>query len=410
MSDQTPIRVVLVDDDPAMLSAAQLVLRQNPRIEIVATGVNGREAIQLANRHRPDVMVLDIHMPVMNGLEATARIARVFPSIGLIILTSEDAPDIVKDAFRSGAREYLDKAREVSKLGEAVVRVDLQRNRSAPSRGMACLWAFYGPKSSAGSTRMAVDVAVELALLDYRVLLIDLDAVQGDCAFYLNVGRKAGSRFLWTELEEMTEVDEPMLAAITRAYRLPGEQGIDLALIDSPGTIPPSGTRVDENLAVVTEALLTRYDYVIADFPPGRVLDTTFVPVLDLCERLFLVTNRDLSSLKNLTRFIRLLSESAFSSSRISVLLSAMMTHGGVDARDYMKRLNITVQDTVDVPLDTQACDEAVRKGLPVRIAAPGGPLARFQQSLVYRCLNIAPREEVKPTGLWTRLKSALLP
>lgn len=407
--NESPIRVVLIDDDESMLQAGQLVLRQNPRIQVVATGANGREAIQLANRHRPDVMVLDVHMPVMDGLEATARIARVFPSIGLIIMTSEDAPEIVKDAFRSGAREYLDKAREISQLASAVVRVDSLRDRSAPSRGMACLWGFHGPKGSAGTTRMAVDTACELALLDYRVLLVDLDALQGDCAFYLNIGKKAGARHLWSEVAELTTIDEPMLGAITRQYELPGVEGVELSVIDSPCVVPPSAPGVGEHLTAVMEAFLTRYDYVIVDFPPTRLLDPLFVPILDLCERLFLVNNRDLSSLKNLTRLIRLLSVSSFSSSRISVMLSPLLIQGGVDPREYLRRLDIAVQEVTDVPMDAVNCDEASRRGLPLRAVSPTGPLARFMSALVYRCLNLTPLEP-KPTGLWERVKRAFLP
>lgn len=101
-AERSPIRVVLVDDDPAITGAVKLKLRSRTEIEVVATGSNGRDALQLANRHKPDVMVLDVNMPVLNGLKAAARIAHAFPALGVLILTSEEAQDIAKQAIRGG--------------------------------------------------------------------------------------------------------------------------------------------------------------------------------------------------------------------------------------------------------------------------------------------------------------------
>ncbi|MBI4865276.1 MAG: response regulator, partial [Candidatus Riflebacteria bacterium] len=286
------IRVVLVDDDDTIIATVKLVLRKHPQIEIVGTGCNGREALVLANRLRPDVLVLDINMPVLNGLEATARISRSFPSIGVLMLTSEDTPDTIKQALRSGALNYLSKATELGKVGAAILDADHRRNRDAPCKGLSCTWAFYGAKGSAGATTLAINVALDLATLQHRVLLIDLDSLQGDCGFYLNLGAGKTSLPLplLAKLEDLETIDGAELDSMVSRVPVDRDTEVFLDVLASPCAYVPTTERSQQHLPRVLDFLQARYDYVIIDLPSSRLIDPLSMVALDNCERLFLPT------------------------------------------------------------------------------------------------------------------------
>jgi DNA-binding NarL/FixJ family response regulator len=104
------IRVLLVDDQELVRTGFRMVLADEDGIEVVGEAANGREAIAAAERHRPDVVVMDIRMPVMDGIEATRRLASAGPDAAgprILVLTTFDADEHVVDAIRAGASGFL---------------------------------------------------------------------------------------------------------------------------------------------------------------------------------------------------------------------------------------------------------------------------------------------------------------
>jgi DNA-binding NarL/FixJ family response regulator len=104
------IRVLLVDDQELVRTGFRMVLADEEAIEVVGEAANGREAIAAAERHRPDVIVMDIRMPVMDGIEATRRLAAAEADAAgprILVLTTFDADEHVVDAIRAGASGFL---------------------------------------------------------------------------------------------------------------------------------------------------------------------------------------------------------------------------------------------------------------------------------------------------------------
>lgn len=113
------ISVLIVDDHPLVRSGARIML-DDPGIEIVGEAASGAESIQLAGTLRPDVILMDIGMPDMNGLEATAAIKRDFPDIAVVILTGDTSREFVRSAIEAGAVGYLMKGAARDLLLQAV--------------------------------------------------------------------------------------------------------------------------------------------------------------------------------------------------------------------------------------------------------------------------------------------------
>lgn len=101
------IRVVLADDHTLFTDGVHSLLDQEPHLQVIGTATNGHVLLDLLHSCQPDVVMLDINMPVLNGLEATSRIRRAYPGIGIIMLSSYQDTYLVNQARSNGANGYL---------------------------------------------------------------------------------------------------------------------------------------------------------------------------------------------------------------------------------------------------------------------------------------------------------------
>jgi len=114
------IRVLLVDDHQLFRAGIHALLQTTGDIEVVAEASDGREALPLVAAHHPDVVLLDIMMPNLNGLDATARLTHMFPRVRVIIVSMNADTDSVLKALRAGAVGYLVKTADPAELGLAI--------------------------------------------------------------------------------------------------------------------------------------------------------------------------------------------------------------------------------------------------------------------------------------------------
>jgi DNA-binding NarL/FixJ family response regulator len=114
------IRVVVADDQGMVRSGFSVLLNAQPDIEVIGEAVNGREAITQAEVLRPDVILMDVRMPVLDGLQATRRITAMPDAPKILVLTTFDLDDYVYEALRSGASGFLLKDASATELANAV--------------------------------------------------------------------------------------------------------------------------------------------------------------------------------------------------------------------------------------------------------------------------------------------------
>lgn len=106
-TEESSIRVLVADDDAAFLGSLQELIDRQPELHVIGAAANGLEAIELADKLGPDAVVLDLHMPLLDGVSAAARLRRDHPSVCLIALTGDDAPALHRAVREAGADEVL---------------------------------------------------------------------------------------------------------------------------------------------------------------------------------------------------------------------------------------------------------------------------------------------------------------
>jgi CheY-like chemotaxis protein len=195
-----PIRVLAVDDSVTIREALEVLIDAQPDMELVGAAASGHEAVRRAAELQPDIVLMDIHMPDLDGIQATWLVSSRAPHGAVIMVTSEERIDFLQKAMSAGAQGYVLKpfrtgaqlfqtirevhgrssARRMQMVGGAPIDTSLR-----PRIGKRIV--VLGPKGGVGSTTVAVNVALQLANSQRAVALFDADFLAGDTTIHLDV-------------------------------------------------------------------------------------------------------------------------------------------------------------------------------------------------------------------------------
>ncbi len=170
-----PIRVVISDDHDLFRRGLKMVLEAEEDIEVVAEAADGQEAVARVEELAPDVVLMDVRMPRMGGIEATRLIRQLFPTTRIIVLTVSDEEDDIYGAVKAGANGYLLKEVSIEEVADAVRAVFTGQSLISPALASKLLAEFSGPPK-------AVDDPSAVRLTEREVEVLKLVALGHDNA------------------------------------------------------------------------------------------------------------------------------------------------------------------------------------------------------------------------------------
>jgi DNA-binding NarL/FixJ family response regulator len=215
----TTVRVLVVDDHPLFRQGVLFTLGRQPDLMIVGEGENGRQAVQMAEQMKPDVLLLDITMPEMDGLQAAAEVMRVSPQTNIVMLTASEEGDDLMVAMKAGALGYVVKGAGAGEIVQAVM---------AASRGEA----YITPKMAGNLLREMTqkpsnDPLAELTDRERQVLeLVARGMSNKEVGAELGLAEKTVKHYLTAVLQKLhvrSRVEAALLAQRRGMGKVPGE-------------------------------------------------------------------------------------------------------------------------------------------------------------------------------------------
>ena len=384
------IRVMIVDDISETRENVRKLLQFESDVDVVGVDRTGKEAIQLSQDLNPDVVLMDINMPDMDGISATEAIRAKQPAIQVIILSVQGDQNYMRRAMLAGARDFLTKPPMGDELISAIRRAgamaQTERSKSvqvqvAPVAGnvgsligyggpKGKIVTIYSPKGGTGCTTLAVNLAITLNNEDTRVALVDGNLQFGDVAVFLN---EQGKNTIIDLAPRAEELDPEIVEDVMLKHGASG-----LHILAAPSR-PEYAERVTSTqFAKVLEYLRQMYAYVIVD--TAAFLTDATLSAIDVSDLIVLVTTQDIPSIKNCRLFLDLSQTLGIERDRILFVMNR-----------YDKRINITPdrvtenlkQEVVSViPLDEATVTKAVNRGIPFVLESKNQPAARGVFSL----------------------------
>jgi pilus assembly protein CpaE len=384
------IRVMIVDDVSETRENVRKLLQFESDVDVVGVARTGKEAIQLSQDLSPDVVLMDINMPDMDGISATEAIRAKQPALQVIILSVQGDQNYMRRAMLAGARDFLTKPPMGDELISAIRRAgamaQTERSKSIPVQVAPIagntgailgyggpkgkIVTIYSPKGGTGCTTLAVNLAITLNNEDTRVALVDGNLQFGDVAVFLN---EQGKNTIIDLAPRAEELDPEIVEDVMLKHAASG-----LHVLAAPSR-PEYAERVSSNqFAKVLEYLRQMYAYVIVD-TAAHLTDAT-LSAIDVSDLIVLVTTQDIPSIKNCRLFLDLLQTLGIERDRILFVMNR-----------YDKRINITPDRVADnlkqevvsiIPLDEATVTKAVNRGIPFVLESKSQPAARGVFSL----------------------------
>jgi pilus assembly protein CpaE len=364
------IRVLIVDDIPETRDHLTKLLGFEPDVEVVGAAASGSEAIAQASKLQPDVILMDINMPDMDGIAATERLSAEVPSAAVVMMSVQGEADYLRRSMLAGAREFLVKpfssdeltasirqvyVREKDKIGRAPAPAP----RSAPAEAAASgtVAAVFSPKGGAGRTTIAVNLAVAAAELGRRVVLMDGSFQFGDVALLLNLNPKDKSLF-----DLVPEMDAGGDPENVDTFTVSHSSGLSVLLA------PPSPEMADvitpSGLKLVIDALRQRYDLVVIDC--AAWFNDTTLAILDSADTILTLLTLEITTIKDVRLFLEVAEKLGYED-KISLVLNRADATLGIRVADVEHSIGRRVDHTIAG--DGRAVVYALNRGVPFVIS-----------------------------------------
>lgn len=403
MTNQEKIRVVIVDDVGETRENIRRMLQFDSSLEVVGMARTGKEALQLSQQAKPDVIVMDINMPDMDGITATQEIKKKTPYIQVIILSVQSDPSYMRKAMLAGARDFLTKPPMIDELTDAVKRagvlaqderrkavqsfptnpmdgVKMMPGASAPQGKVVVV---YSPKGGTGRTTIAINLAIALRTDENtKVALVDANLRFGDVAVFLN---EQGKNTILDLTPRVDELDPDIVREVMVTHRT---SGVDL--LAAPPRPEMAEDVTGEQFSKLLNYMRRIYQYIIIDTTSD--LTEAVQAGLDAADQIILVTTQDIPSIKNANLFLSLADATGIKRDRVLFVMNKFDKRISI----MPDRVGASLRQEIVcvIPFDDKVVSFSVNRGIPFmldnnKIQPVGKSISQLAETLRARVAKI---------------------
>lgn len=384
MADNVKIRVLIADDIADTRENLSKLLGFEADMAIVGSAEGGQQAIELAKRERPDVILMDINMPDMDGITATEVIVNTVGS-PIIMMSVQGEQDYMRRSMLAGAREFLVKPFSADELVNSIRHVHemekVKRARYAqtapvggapphgggpaqPERGKVI--TLFSPKGGVGRTTIATNLAVALHQSTGKpVVLVDGSLPFGDVAVILNMNPKA--KTVADLVGSFEQADADVLESVLVSH----STGIKVLL--APPTPESTELITGANIKHVLDTLRERHAFIVVDTWPS--FQEQVLTMMDVADVVLTPLTLEITSLKNVRVFLEIAEKLGYDEHKVQLIANRNDSSGGIKASDIEASLARKIPHAI--VSDGRTLVLAVNRGVPFVISHKDSQVAR---------------------------------
>ena len=395
------IKVLIVDDIPETRDHLTKLLGFESDVEVVGAAAGGPEAILMATASRPDVVLMDINMPGMDGITATEKLAADVPTAAVIMMSVQGEADYLRRSMLAGAREFLVKPFSSDELTASIRQVWAREreklSRYAPvtavteiSNGSgepASVVAVFSPKGGVGRTTVAVNLAVAAAQTGKRVALVDASFQFGDVGVLLNLNpRNKSIADLAGELQtgEAESLDTFMITHSSGVKVLLAPPSPEQAELIGPSAVKK-----------VLNGLRASFELIVVDCPSS--FNEPTLAVLDESDLILTLLTLEITSVKNMRLFLEVCDQLGYGPEKIRLVLNRADSTLGIRVADVEHSIGRKVDHTI--VSDGRSVVYALNRGVPFFLSNREAQVSQDIQRLAAAVTGPAPTVPIVRAG-----------
>lgn len=401
------IKVIIADDVAETREILEKALYFEKDIVVVAKAANGREALQLCKQHQPDVVLMDINMPELDGIAATEAIVAQIPGTQVIIMSVQSEQEYLRRAMLAGAREYLIKPPDTDELVRSIRHVYKlrasaprlaggQTDTTAARTDQGKVIAVFSPKGGSGCTVVAANMAVALKqITNKRVVLVDGNMVFGDVGVVMNI---VANKTVLDLASRVHDMDAQLINDVT----VPHTSQVRV-LLAPPDSQSGEGISPDQ-LRSVLEGLRSQFDYIVVDTQTSY--DDRTLTLLDVADRILVLMTLELTAIKNVKQFCELAGPLGYPEDKLMLVLNKADSRLGIRAESIEGQIRHKVAAQIgNAPYEMTL---ALNQGVPLVIDRRNHPVAKDITALAALTANaLAPAAPAPTNGAAANGKAA---
>lgn len=353
------IKVIVVDDVSEMREMIDKMLQSSTLdYELVGLCDGAQSAFDLLSRSRVDIVLMDINMPGMNGLEATALITDKYPSVQVIMMSVQHESEYLKKAMLAGAKAYVMKPIDMDELVDTIRttydrRLNIEKQTPATQSHEAKIISFFSAKGGVGKTVTSLNLGGMLCdKYKKKVLLIDMDLQFGDVALMVNKQNELTIKELVDESPiKSIEVIMPYLFKFNQNFHM----------LFAPKDPESAEYISSDQIKNIIDILKYHYDIILID--TGVNYNDTTLSVLDVSDKVIVMTSLEVTSLKNTKLSLKVMQSLNYSNDKVKLLVSMATEKYGVTKANVQKAFSYDIIGYL--PEDEKLVRNAINTGVP---------------------------------------------